>query len=140
MFWLFSIAARDVEIQRRGVIWIFWMIGHQLEANVSTAVHQCRTIAASLARTAAIHVCFHDSTMTKSINTAISFLDTLSQIRLQSHFGSNLECRYNLMTFVSTVVKDGGFIALLKKCIIIIVIICPTHSVAATHIPPLSIS
>jgi hypothetical protein len=109
MFWLCSIAARDVELQRRGVIWIFWAVGAKCEGFVNAGIQRSRIFAPSLARTAAIHVCFQDSAMTQTISSSISFLDTLSLIRLQSHFGSNLECRYNLMTFVSPSAMTDNF-------------------------------
>jgi len=100
MFWLSSVAARDVELQRRGIVWIIWVVGDCYRPKFNDGVS--RIFPAAMTRTAAIHVCFEDSNLTASINSAISILDTFSLIRLQTHFGTVLECRYNLMTFVST--------------------------------------
>ena len=101
LFWSSVIAAREEEIQRRGLVLLCYGVkAAKIHRDGSTrAPELTATFPCMPGRVAAIHCCFHDETMRETLNTLAHFVESRNFIRFQSHFGSHQECQFNLMTF-----------------------------------------
>jgi hypothetical protein len=90
--------------QKKGVILLEYMVGIKVEQLLSTK-RRARTplflkvISSMPVRMNALHVCFDDPRIRTVFKLLTSVIEGKFLCRLQSHFGTDLECLYSLMAF-----------------------------------------
>jgi hypothetical protein len=90
--------------QKRGVILMEYMVGIKVEQLLSTQRRArtplfLRVMAAMPVRLNALHVCFDDPRIRSLFKLLTSVIEGKLLCRLQSHYGTDLECLYSLMAY-----------------------------------------
>lgn len=105
MFWSGVMASRDKTVQKAGLVFIHYGLGgvHINEERMQRALVRSRVLVATFPcmplRVVATHCCTNDNDRLMTYSNTTRFLETRYLTRFQTHFGSSIECRYNLMTF-----------------------------------------
>lgn len=93
-----DIATQDEEVQKKGFVYIYFTIG-QTQYTPARTMGLIKTMKGSPMRLAAAHLCYDNPILHPLVNMAILTLPSHLLIRYKCHFGSVLECLYNLRTF-----------------------------------------
>jgi hypothetical protein len=99
-FWS-NLAANEVEVQKNGFVLINYGVGYKFGGDNAYRGGCILTLCgATLVRCVACHVCFDYNPMKVWLSEMFgSLAGSKFLIRLQSHFGTHVECFYSLMTF-----------------------------------------
>jgi hypothetical protein len=98
LWYLFSAAIEEEDTQIKGAIIIFYGIRHR-QYFLDRGTKIASLLLSFPIRVSAIHCCYDDP-MLHPLLTAASFVLERNQLcRLRFHFGSHMECLYNLMAF-----------------------------------------
>eukprot|EP00934_Nitzschia_sp_Nitz4_P002970 Nitzschia sp. Nitz4//scaffold282_size24342//13522//15114//NITZ4_008355-RA/size24342-augustus-gene-0.16-mRNA-1//-1//CDS//3329545629//2960//frame0 len=89
----------DVEVQRKGFVFIYFGIGHQQQYSGGRINKLAQGIQGSPMRVAAIHACYDSPVLHPVMSLGAMALEARTLIRFKCHFGSALECVYSLMTY-----------------------------------------
>eukprot|EP00339_Tiarina_fusa_P010073 CAMPEP_0117009838 /NCGR_PEP_ID=MMETSP0472-20121206/8830_1 /TAXON_ID=693140 ORGANISM="Tiarina fusus, Strain LIS" /NCGR_SAMPLE_ID=MMETSP0472 /ASSEMBLY_ACC=CAM_ASM_000603 /LENGTH=476 /DNA_ID=CAMNT_0004712231 /DNA_START=89 /DNA_END=1519 /DNA_ORIENTATION=+ len=98
IYYVLMAAIRDEEVQKKGIVFVLNMIGQ-------TKFHSDRpSKLASLfslfpARLAAVHLCYDHSILGVAVNMVAESMNAHYLCRFRSHYGSRMECLFQLMTF-----------------------------------------
>ncbi len=90
--------------QKKGVILIEYMVGIRIEQLLGTERRArnplfLNVMASMPVRLAALHVCFDDPRIKALFRLLTSVIEGKLLCRLQSHFGTDLECMYSMMAY-----------------------------------------
>ena len=89
------VAIRDKEIQRNGIVFVLWSVGNtQFAANRPgklTALWSIFPI-----RIVAVHICYDNPLLNLGFQLIQKTMETKFLIRCRGHFGTYLECIYEL--------------------------------------------
>lgn len=90
--------------QKKGVVLIEYMVGIKIEQLLGTERRArnplfLKVLASMPVRLAALHVCFDDPRIRTLFRLLTSVIEGKLLCRLQSHFGTDLECMYSMMAY-----------------------------------------
>lgn len=102
-FWMQYIGNQELS-QKKGVVLIEYMVGIKIEQLLGTERRArnplfLKVIASMPIRLAALHVCFDDPRIRTLFRLLTSVIEGKLLCRLQSHFGTDLECMYSMMAY-----------------------------------------
>lgn len=101
LFWISSVAALQYQdIQTKGIVGVWYGVGHQPNTLFKgRGLQMFSTFPALLAPVVAIHVCFDSPHVKPILDSTAAKIESNFLLRFVSHYGSNVECRFNLMAF-----------------------------------------
>jgi len=90
--------------QKKGAVLIEYMVGVKIEQLLNTEHRErnpmfLKVIESMPVRMNALHVCFDDPRIRSLFSLLTAVIEGKFLCRLQSHFGSDVECMYSLMTY-----------------------------------------
>lgn len=103
LFYWASLAAQDIQLQKVGIILLHYGVGCKFYSDeVNRGRNAISLFSLTMVRCAAVHLCVSYEHM-KQLPILNELMQTIVEahylIRLQSHFGSHVECLYSLGTF-----------------------------------------
>ena len=109
MSWFFiQLASQDLASQRKGLVSLYWLLGSRHAKSDLSSFHLGRNAAASVApyfsaypvRTAAIHLCFEESSFRYVFNFGTMVIERTTRVRCKAHVGKLLPPSFHLIDFV----------------------------------------
>lgn len=89
--------------QRKGILCCEYMVGTRIEQLVGTNRARIplflRVMASMPVRLNALHVCFDDARIRTLLYLATAVVERRLLCRLQTHFGTDMECMYSMLAF-----------------------------------------
>ena len=103
-FFFMQYMGNQEHCQRNGVLCCEYMVGIKIEQLLSTNRRErnplfLRVLASMPVRLNALHVCFDDPRIRTLFSLLTSVIEGKLLCRLQSHFGTDLECMYSMLSF-----------------------------------------
>eukprot|EP00934_Nitzschia_sp_Nitz4_P000806 Nitzschia sp. Nitz4//scaffold421_size8708//1956//3476//NITZ4_009119-RA/size8708-augustus-gene-0.2-mRNA-1//1//CDS//3329551565//806//frame0 len=93
-----DVLTRDEDVQKRGVVFIYFAHGQTQYAGSRVAT-LTQTILAGPMRMVANHICYNSAEMNPLVSLAAYALTTRALLRFRTHYGSVMECLYSLRSF-----------------------------------------
>lgn len=98
-FFIISTLSNNDEILRKGVIIICHGIGQEQLPRAEEILLLVENFPAVIGRVNAIHICYDSKIFDAFFKLGNWSLESRDLCRLQSHFGTQMECTYSMMTF-----------------------------------------
>jgi hypothetical protein len=92
-------AIQDVETQKRGVVGLAYNVGLGKTKDREAVWKAAKIVSVLPFRFPGIHYCYDDENLRMLFGLAMYVFNKNSRIRCRLHFGTHMECIYNLMTF-----------------------------------------
>jgi len=86
--------------QKRGIVGVAYMVGlSENKYNNTIALRSAKIVEAMPFRYAAIHICYDNPNLRGPIGMLQLIANVQNRVRFRAHFGTFVECQYQLMTF-----------------------------------------
>jgi hypothetical protein len=92
-------ALQDVETQKRGIVGLAYNVGRDRTTDSEAVRKAAKLVSIIPLRFTAVHYCFDDEKLKMLFALAMFVFNKNARIRTRLHFGTDMECIYNLMTF-----------------------------------------
>jgi len=97
-FYIFMSVVEDYENQRRGVTCIFYHVDHAIN-DWHTVMKNARVRHAVPVRFCGLHLCYNHAEVWSLACKVIGVMNTHNRVRIRAHYGTHMECQYELMTY-----------------------------------------
>jgi hypothetical protein len=91
-------ALRDEETQKRGVVGIAYNVGRGHTKDREAVWRAAKIVSILPVRFTAVHYCFDDEKIRLLFSLAMFVFNKNARIRCRIHFGTHMECIYNLVS------------------------------------------
>ncbi|CAJ1932776.1 unnamed protein product [Cylindrotheca closterium] len=99
-YYIIMDAVRSEQTQLKGIVVILYTIGHFKDRSNGAGVFKHNKLALSMPlHNAAIHCCFDNPNQYILIKAGLAAVNAKLRARIKVHFGSHLECQYQLSTY-----------------------------------------
>jgi hypothetical protein len=114
--YLSCLSAHEPHLQRTGMVQVYWGHGQPFLANPHRATVLLKAWRCMPLRSSAKHFCYNNEQLKPLFKLMAQEWNPAQAIRFRTHFGSSMECIYNLMTFgisrESIPVREDGSVTL----------------------------